>query len=412
MAISKITTSGVSADTLTAADLAPNSVDSSELVDGSVDLSHMSVNSVDSDQYVDASIDTAHIGDDQVTGAKIENNPTIAGNLTVSGDIVPSTPLSHRNMIINGGMQLAQRGTSFASQTSANYIVDRWTQNINGAQGTWTNGQEADAPTGSGFRNSLFMNCTAADGSPAVGDFVRVEQRFEGQDLQQIRKGTSSAKAVTVSFWAKSPNTGIHIVELEDRDNSRYCSQSYTISSANTWEEFALTFPADTTGVLNDDNGESLRVNFWLGAGATWTGGGSLGTTWHTTANTRAVGQVNVAGAIHSSNNYWQVTGVQLELGSNATPFEHRSYGEELARCQRYYTYGSVALGRVHGCLYSGSTYIGTIFFKQTMRAAPTIANVSGSYSGQVGSIGTNSFHFQKQSAATYLDNWTASIEL
>ena len=305
-------------------------------------------------------------------------SPTFTGTATFSGDLVSSTPLSHRNMIINGGMGVAQRGTSFTGQTGANYIVDRWTQGVNGAQGTWTNGQEADAPTGSGFRNSLFMNCTAADGSPAVGDFVRVEQRFEGQDLQQIRKGTSSAKAVTVSFWAKSPNTGIHIVELEDRDNSRYCSQSYTISSANTWEEFALTFPADTTGVLNDDNGESLRVNFYLGAGATWTGGGSLGTTWHTTANTRAVGQVNVAGAIHSSNNYWQVTGVQLELGSNATPFEHRSYAEELAKCERYYwklTNRTQQEG--HFSNIAGKSIL-KYWYPVTMRVAPTTSFTDG----------------------------------
>jgi hypothetical protein len=307
-------------------------------------------------------------------------SPTFTGTATFSGDMVPSTALSNRNMIINGAMQVAQRGASFASQTAANYIVDRWTQNINGAQGTWTNGQEADAPTGSGFRTSLFMNCTTADGSPAVGDIVRVEQRIEAQDIQQIRKGTSSAKAVTVSFWAKSPNTGIHIVELEDRDNSRYCSQSYTISSANTWEEFALTFPADTTGVLNDDNGESLRVNFYLGAGATWTGGGSLGTTWHTTANTRAVGQVNVAGAIHSSNNYWQVTGVQLELGSTATPFEHRSYGEELARCQRYY-YMHIegnTLGFATG-YYHNTTDLGFYtHFPVSMHSAPSLSYVGG----------------------------------
>jgi hypothetical protein len=213
-------------------------------------------------------------------------------NADLSGNI------NFKNIIINGDMSIAQRGTSFTSQTGENYIIDRFTQSINGTMGTWTNGQETDAPANTGFQKSLFMNCTTADAAPAAADFVRVEQRFEGQNLQYLKKGTVSAVSLTASFWVKSPKTGTHIAELEDRDNSRYVSQSYTINTANTWEFKTVTFPPDTSGTLNNDNGESLRLNFYLGAGTDWTSG-TLGTTWHTTAANRASGQVNVADAIH-----------------------------------------------------------------------------------------------------------------
>ena len=303
---------------------------------------------------------------------------TSGSGITFAKDVIPATPLSHRNMIINGDFRVKQAGNKTGKTAEEKQFAgDRWTLNVNGALGTWSGGTEADAPTGSGFRNSGYANCTTADASPASADFVRIEQRFEGQDLQQIRKGTSSAKQVTLSFWVKSPNQGIHIVELEDRDNSRYCSQTYTIGTANDWEYKTATFPADTTGALNDDNGESLRINFWLGAGASWTGGSSLGTTWHATANTRAVGQVNVGGAVHSSNNYWQITGVQWELGSVATPFEHRSYGEELARCQRYYykidTYRNNGYGSLLMMTSHNQTQLrGHLELPQVMRTLPT----------------------------------------
>ena len=330
---------------------------------------------------------------------KVTLSQPVGGTLTLSGDFVPATPLSNRNIIINGDFRVNQVGNKTGITTDEKQFAgDRWTLNVNGALGTWSGGTEADAPTGSGFRNSGYANCTTADASPASSNFVRIEQRFEGQDLQQIRKGTSSAKQVTLSFWVKSPNTGIHIVELEDKDNSRYCSQSYTIGTANTWEYKTATFPADTTGELNDDNGESLRINFWLGAGSDKTGGGSLGTTWHTTENTRAVGQVNVGGAVHSSNNYWQITGVQLELGSVATPFEMQSYGEELLKCQRYYqkienTGGSNTYFGIMQAFSSSAVYGVVKDYVTTMRTAPhTVSSdgTFGAYQAGSGSAGTS----------------------
>lgn len=241
----------------------------------------------------------------------------------------------NRNIIINGKMEVAQRGTSTASITSAGYYtVDRWYLEL-GSLGTWTQSQENDAPTGSGFRKSLKMLCTTADASPAAGDYNIFVQRIEGQNLQQILKGTSSAKQLSLSFWVKSNATGTYIVELWDASNTRNVSKSYTISASATWEYKTLTFPADTTGAFNNDNARSLDVNFWLGAGSTFTSG-TLNTSWASNTNAnRAVGQTNVAAA---TNNYIQFTGVQLEVGPASTPFEHRpTWTTELQMCQRYY---------------------------------------------------------------------------
>jgi hypothetical protein len=142
-------------------------------------------------------------------------------------------------------------------------------------------------------------------------------------------------KVLHFHFGLNLRETGTHIAELEDRDNSRYVSQSYTINAANTWEFKTATFPGDTTGTLNNDNGESLRLNFYLGTGTDWSSG-TLGTTWHTTAANRAAGQVNVGDAIHSSGNYWQITGVQLEAGTTASDFEFLPVDVNLGRCLRY----------------------------------------------------------------------------
>ena len=243
--------------------------------------------------------------------------------------------VAFKNLIINGKMEVAQRGTSTASITGAGYTtVDRFGLNV-GTMGTWTMSQENDAPTGSGFRKSAKVLCTTADASPAAGDYNFLYSALEGQNLQQVLKGTSSAKQLTLSFWVKANVTGTYVVEFFDVDNTRSTSQSYTVNASATWEKKTITIPADTTGAFDNDNGNSFQLNWWLGAGTDRTSG-SLQTTWgsRTTANI-APGQVNLASAI---SNYWQVTGVQLEVGDTATPFEHRpTWTTELQMCQRYY---------------------------------------------------------------------------
>jgi hypothetical protein len=237
-----------------------------------------------------------------------------------------------RNLVINSAMQVAQRGTQ-TSITSAYTACDRWNFTRSGAAVVDAS-QSTDVPSGEGFANSLKIDVTTADTSVAAGDFAHLRTRFEGQDLQQLRKGTSEAKSLTLSFWVKSAKTGTHIVELYDLDNTRQVSKSYSITTADTWQNVTLQFPADTTGAFDNDNAASLQVAWWLLAGSTYSGG-TLNTSWasSTDAN-RVVGQVNVMD--DAANNFY-LTGVQLEVGEQATPFEHRSYGDELARCQRYY---------------------------------------------------------------------------
>ena len=245
-----------------------------------------------------------------------------------------SNQFPYRNLIINGAMQVAQRGTSASSLTTTGYrTADRWQFQIT-TQGTWTMSVENDAPTGSGFRKSTKVLCTTADASPAAGDVVLLSQTIEGQNLQQIKKGTAAAEQLTVSFWVKSNVTGTYIVNLYDNDNARIISKSYTISASGTWEYKTITFPADTTGAFDNDNNLSLYVIWGLGAGSNMTSG-TLATTWQSAVEAnRYPGQVNLASAI---SNYWQITGIQLEVGDTATPFEFKSVEDELLECQRYF---------------------------------------------------------------------------
>ena len=288
-----------------------------------------------------------------------------------------SNQFAHRNLLINGDMQVAQRSSSVASITAAGYnTADRWRQSLT-TLGTWTQSVENDAPTGSGFRKSLKMLCTTADASPAAGDDMFLAQRLEGQNLQHIKKGTSAAEQLTISFWVKSNVTGTYIAELFESDNTRSVSKSYTVNASATWEYKTLTFPADTTGALDNDNDNSMQINFWLGAGTTWTSG-TLSTSWtSTTSANRAVGQVNLASA---TNNYWQVTGVQLEVGDTATPFEFKSVEDELEECQRYYfknasgnLYGNYCFAQVRS-----TTQVQLIMpFPVTMRSIPNVLEFS-----------------------------------
>jgi hypothetical protein len=284
---------------------------------------------------------------------------------------------SGRNVVINGAMQVAQRGTSVASITADGYYTaDRFVTAL-GTLGTYTQSVEADAPTGSGLRNSLKMLCTTADASPAAGDFFIVGTKLEGQNVQQFLKGTASAKQFALSFWVKGTTTGTYIAELEDYDNTRTVSASYSIISANTWEKKTIVFPADTSGTFNNDNGVSLALNFWLGAGTTFSSG-TLQTTWGATTNAnRAVGVTNLSGATSRS---WQITGVQLEAGAVATPFEFEDYSTTLEKCQRYYFRFANGAGETPWVLaYARSTTVldAVLQFPVQMRTAPTAIEFS-----------------------------------
>ncbi len=298
---------------------------------------------------------------------------TVSDN-TVALDRKTATPI-----VINGDMQIAQRSTSVTGKTSGDhYTVDRFKQDI-GSMGTWSISQATDSPTGQGFNKSLKMDCTTADASPSSSDNLIVQTSLEGQDLQVLKKGTSSAESVTFSFWVKSAKTGTYILELWDRDNDRQIAQSYTISSADTWEKKVLSFAGDTTGALDNDNAKSFTISWWLGAGTDFTSG-TLHTSWASRTNAnRAVGQVNLA---DSTSNDWYITGIQLEVGSfdsnSIPPFQFEDRATSLARCQRYFTviapsgnYG------VFGQFYSGTHARFHTTLPTEMRAAPSIAVTS-----------------------------------
>ena len=280
-----------------------------------------------------------------------------------------SDAVNFRNIIINGDMSIAQRSTSVSSISSgtAYDTVDRFSRNI-GSAGTWTISQSTTVPSGQGFAKSLKMDCTTANGSLSSGSEFVLRQNVEGQNLQYLKKGTSSAESTTLSFWVRSNKTGTYICELVDNDNSRQISQSYTISSADTWEKKTLTFAGDTSGAFGNDNGNSLTVGWWLVAGSDFTSG-TLSTTWTSSTNAnRVVGQVNLA---DSTSNEWYITGVQLEAGTSASDFEFLPFDVNEKRCLRYFEHSynrgtAPADGRAYGTTIT--TYQGTVYSTGAIR--------------------------------------------
>ena len=239
-----------------------------------------------------------------------------------------------RNIIINGDMSIAQRGTSSTGLTTGGYrTVDRFNFGIATA-GTWTITQDSTVPTGQGFAKSTKLDCTTANASLSAGSELTFFQKIEGQNLQYLKKGTSNAESVTLSFWVRSNKTGTYTAEIFDNDNSRQISKTYTISSADTWEKKTITFAGDTTGALDNDNAVSFWIFFWLGAGSNYTSG-TLNTSWSssTTANRVSSSQVNLA---DSTSNEWYITGVQLEAGTTASDFEFLPQSVMKNLCHRY----------------------------------------------------------------------------
>jgi len=289
----------------------------------------------------------------------------------VKQDVISDTVnLGRRNLIINGAMQVAQRGTSVTGITSTpNYCTaDRFL--LSSVIGTLTAEQSTDAPDGFGY--SFKISCTTAEstGSLNSGDYIQLQQRIEGQNLQHLAMGTSNAKPMTLSFWVKSNITGTGSVELQQKDNSdRQVTPSYTINSADTWEYKTISIPADTSGLINNDNGMGMWLLFWLQSGSAFTGGTNR-TSWTAESNPdRNASNLEFA---TTTSDYFAITGVQLEVGNTATPFEHRSYGEELTLCQRYYQRFDAEQNL--GCwgARSSTLFTGGINFMTTMRSAPT----------------------------------------
>jgi hypothetical protein len=319
-----------------------------------------------------------------------------------TGNYVSLNTVGMKNIVINGDMSLAQRSTSVASITvDGYYTCDRWNVGID-SFGTWTQSQSSDVPSGYGFATSLKMDCTTAQASPASSSVILLEQKFEGQNLQYLKYGTANAEQVTLSFWHKHTKTGTNIVELLDADNSDAVSGSYTQSVSNTWEQATITFPAKTSGALDNNNAVSLRLRFIMGSGTDNTSG-TLATTWvDTIVNAdRYVGQVNNA---DSTSNDFIITGVQLEAGTTASDFEFLPYDVNLERCLRYCWKhgGEIANQYLHGQGgYNDANYLafGLVSPPVPMRTTPSLTEngdvivhrLNTDYTGWTWGFGTGS---------------------
>jgi len=313
-----------------------------------------------------------------------------SGNVTASQGFVPSTQLGHRNLIINGDMRVAQRGTSTTGVqgTDGYYACDRWRTQTD--QGTWTVSQSTDAPDG--FQYSQKIQCTSTGGASGNADEVCFRYYLEGQDVQHLAYGTSDAKKLTLSFWVKTNQTGTYTVMFQSQNSGAgfpRLSKTFTVNSADTWEYKTLSFIGDTTNTMPTDNTIGLALFVYFGAASTFTSGTQNTTSWHST-NADSVNS-DIPGLGGSTSDYAQITGVQLEVGSVATPFEHRSYGEELARCQRYYYSSGTVGGNI--ATHAGSNGWSCHFnFPVSMRTTPTVATSNTqSYSGSSWVNWTNS---------------------
>ena len=289
-----------------------------------------------------------------------------AAELAKMGEVLTNNQVGgRRNIVINGAMKVAQRATSASSKGDADgyFTVDRYKVNVGDTSaGRFTMSQATDAPNG--FVNSLKIDCTTADTSIAAGERLTIDYRIEGQDLQQVKKGTADAETMTLSFYAKVAGSATDfVVDLMDNDNTRQVSKLFTFTTS--WVRYYWTIPADTSGAFDNDNANSLNIQFWLHGGSTYTSG-TLNTSW--ASSTDANRAVGIDSIFSSTSNDLYLTGVQLEVGSAATPFEHRSYAEELNGCLRYY----VNTVSVYHTLYNTDQSLANITFPVVMRDSPT----------------------------------------
>jgi len=298
---------------------------------------------------------------------------TKAAELAKMGEVLTNSQIGgRRNIIINGAMQVAQRGTSSTGLGAADgyFTVDRYKINVGATSaGRFTMSQSTDTPNG--FGNSLKIDCTTADTSIAAGERLTIDHRIEGQNLQQVKKGTSDAEKMTISFYAKVVGSATDfVVDLMDNDNTRQVSNLFTFTTS--WVRYYWTIPADTTGAFDNDNANSLNIQFWLHGGSTYTSG-TLNTSW--ASSTDANRAVGIDSIFSSTDNEIYLTGIQLEVGSQATPFEHRSFGEELQLCKRYFhkTGGTAYCNIGTVTNFSSGAMLGPYKHPVEMRSAPSV---------------------------------------
>lgn len=334
------------------------------------------------------------------TGAQV-----IAGDLTVPS-LNGGQLAGLRNKIINGKMEIAQRGTSFISPASLTYTLDRWVFGIAGT-GAVTVSQQADAPSDNEFQNSLRYTVTTADASIAAGDALLLSQRIEGYNARDL-----IGRTFTLSFWACSSKTGIHCVAFRNSGADRSYVLEYTVNAANTWEKKSVTLSGGliTAGTWDWTTGVGLTVFFTAAVGST------LQTTagaWQTGNFQATANQVNCLDTI---GNIFAITGVQLEVGSVATPFEHRPYGMELALAQRYFERsnfinGGAGVVGFNVAVTAAASYLATPF-RVEKRVVPTFTPSFFTGTGATFKVTSGGFYQDTGHSVISTYSWTAAAEL
>jgi len=299
---------------------------------------------------------------------------TKAAELAKMGEVLTNSQIGRKNIIINGAMQISQRSTSETGlgATDGYSTLDRFrTANGTTSAGRYTMSQSTVTDL-EGFSNALKIDCTTADTSIAAGEALILQQNIEGFNAQQLKATSTTTRAFTLSFYAKSNASRAIATELRfSNGTNRQASKLHTIGTS--WARYTFTVPASSSMQIDNDNSNEMQINFWLHGGSTFTGG-TLSATFEASNNAnRAAG---IGSIFASTDNTLEITGVQLEVGEQETPFEHRSFGEELALCQRYfqyveqYTFTNVVTG-----LYNGTNSLRPV----KMRAAPTETVISTS---------------------------------
>ena len=407
-----VTTAKLADDAVTGAKIADDAVGTVHIAAQSIGETETAPNAITTTKIANDAVTTIKIADDAITDAKLANsiNSAIAANTAkdltalsasnltsgtvpdarfpaalpaVSGANLTNLPASGQahNHIHNGAMTVAQRGVAHQNvgNNASTYTLDRWKLYVQNSSARFQIEQNTDHSLPDGFSGSMRISCTTTDTSLAATDEVYLTQSIEGQDLMAFAKGTPSAKQYTLSFYARSDKTGTYCVTLLTPDNTAgTISKSYTMT--NTWTRHVITFPADTNSSrkINNDNGEGLRIMWWLVAGS-GVNNGTLQTTWTNSTDTgRATGQVNFA----DSTNEFYITGVQLEAGDTASDFAYESVATTLQKCQRYFVFHDDVGGSATAYNAYSDGYRWWVPFNPPMRVNPTVTTVDGNDGG------------------------------
>ena len=339
--------------------------------------------------------------------------------LTLHGTVADNTAVLDRRsakpIIINGDMAVAQRGTSFTSQTGVAYHLDRYeVSGYNMGDGVYRVDQSTNVPAGQGFSKSCKVYCTTADASQDANNQFYFQTQLEGTDTSLLNYFVASPDTITLAFWVRSNRTGTHSLALKLSDNgsvenntaTRIYHKLYTISSANTWEKIVCAIPLDssTSETKVTGTGFAVAVQFWMGAGTNRDGAAAESWIDNGNSTTASANEDMLA----STSNDWYITGLQMEVGefdaNSIAPFQHESFGDSLLRCQRYYektnaateapnaTDGAVGSNWAMLTATDSSTLVlPMIQWKVDKRASPTmVIYATDGTSGSVNVQGTN----------------------